>query len=94
LQDYDLLLSVEKQDILTFLQVCSKVFVIVYFKGSCVSKIEVHSICSQVCVLLIRRYRNRNIKSMNFDNPVYRKTTTAEQDEDKVYVESSSKYWR
>ena len=40
----------------------------------------------QVGVFVFRRYRKKNIKSMNFDNPVYRKTTT---DDDKVYMEKT-----
>ncbi|KAK7508149.1 hypothetical protein BaRGS_00000388 [Batillaria attramentaria] len=32
-----------------------------------------------VGVFVYRRYRRKNIKSMNFDNPVYRKTTTDDQ---------------
>ncbi|CAG5124313.1 unnamed protein product, partial [Candidula unifasciata] len=32
-----------------------------------------------VACLLLRRHKSRNVKSMNFDNPVYRKTTTEEQ---------------
>jgi hypothetical protein len=31
-----------------------------------------------MAVFVIRRYRKRNIKTMNFDNPVYRKTTSDE----------------
>ena len=41
----------------------------------------------QVGVFVYRRHRSRNIKSMNFDNPVYRKTT---MEDDKVYMEKSS----
>ncbi|XP_059145574.1 very low-density lipoprotein receptor-like [Physella acuta] len=32
-----------------------------------------------VVFVLMRRYKKRNVKSMNFDNPVYRKTTTDDQ---------------
>ncbi|GFR58418.1 low density lipoprotein receptor [Elysia marginata] len=32
-----------------------------------------------VIVLLVRRHKKRNVRSMNFDNPVYRKTTTDDQ---------------
>lgn len=32
-----------------------------------------------IIVLLVRRHKKRNVRSMNFDNPVYRKTTTDEQ---------------
>ena len=32
-------------------------------------------VASAVVFIVYRRYNNRNIKSMNFDNPVYRKTT-------------------
>ncbi|RUS79306.1 hypothetical protein EGW08_012924 [Elysia chlorotica] len=37
-----------------------------------------------VIVLLVRRHQKRNVRSMNFDNPVYRKTTT----DDQLIVES------
>ncbi|KAL8606483.1 hypothetical protein ACOMHN_037714 [Nucella lapillus] len=39
-----------------------------------------------VGMFVFRRYRNRNVKSMNFDNPVYRKTTT---EDDRVYMDKS-----
>ncbi|CAL1546195.1 unnamed protein product [Lymnaea stagnalis] len=32
-----------------------------------------------IVALLIRRHKRKNVKSMNFDNPVYRKTTTDDQ---------------
>ncbi|KAK3794407.1 hypothetical protein RRG08_019374 [Elysia crispata] len=32
-----------------------------------------------VIILLVRRHQKRNVRSMNFDNPVYRKTTTDDQ---------------
>uniref|UniRef100_A0A0B7AFL6 Uncharacterized protein n=1 Tax=Arion vulgaris TaxID=1028688 RepID=A0A0B7AFL6_9EUPU len=37
---------------------------------------------SAVCAVayyLLKRHKSRNVKSMNFDNPVYRKTTTEDQ---------------
>ncbi|GFO03207.1 very low-density lipoprotein receptor [Plakobranchus ocellatus] len=39
-----------------------------------------------VIFLLVRRYKKRNVRSMNFDNPVYRKTTT----DDQLIMDSSS----
>ncbi|KAL8625703.1 hypothetical protein ACOMHN_043978 [Nucella lapillus] len=40
-----------------------------------------------IILFVYRHHRSKNIKSMNFDNPVYRKTTTA--DDDKVVMEVS-----
>lgn len=39
----------------------------------------------QIAVVMYKHYVNRNVTSMNFDNPVYRKTT-----EDQLVLEKNS----
>lgn len=39
----------------------------------------VFAVIGVVCYVLYRRYTNRSVKSMNFDNPVYKKTVEDHQ---------------